>query len=184
MGSLGVLEVCMTQHNCRIHLTDLFLRLNVKMGGVNTVPDARSVPFLSDQNNPTIVMGTPFTVLCRKEQLELGPGADVVHPAPGSEGRPSFTSLVGNVDAATSKYIATTRVQTSRQEMIDDLDDMCQVVLLCLTYNCTETFLGSIFYECTRNTGRTLRKSPPLGQKGLYFIEVALIIYSSQMIDA
>jgi len=56
-------------------------------------------------------------------------GADVVHPAPGSEGRPSFTSLVGNVDSATSKYIATTRVQTSRQEMIDDLDEMCQHVL-------------------------------------------------------
>jgi hypothetical protein len=50
-----------------------------------------------------------------------------VHPAPNSEGRPSFTSVVGNVDTAASKYIATTRVQTSRQEMIDDLDDMCQV---------------------------------------------------------
>jgi eukaryotic translation initiation factor 2C len=50
-----------------------------------------------------------------------------VHPAPGADGKPSFTSVVGNVDSATSKYIATTRVQTSRQEMIDDLQEMCQV---------------------------------------------------------
>jgi len=76
------------------------------------VPDPRSVPFLSDPGAPTVVMG-----------------ADVVHPAPNSEGRPSFTSVVGNVDTTASKYIATTRVQTSRQEMIDDLDDMCQHIL-------------------------------------------------------
>jgi len=51
-------------------------------------------------------------------------GADVVHPAPGSEGRPSFTSLVANVDSDTSKYIAPWRVQTSRQKIIDDLKEM------------------------------------------------------------
>jgi eukaryotic translation initiation factor 2C len=85
-------------------------RINVKLGGINTVPDPRSVPFLTDQANPTVVMG-----------------ADVIHPAPGSDGRPSFTSVVGNVDSDTSKYIATTRVQTSRQEMIEDLEEMTSV---------------------------------------------------------
>jgi len=86
--------------------------LNVKLGGINTIPDPRSVPFLTDNNNPTIVIG-----------------ADVIHPAPGSQGRPSFTSVVGSVDSATSKYIATTRVQTSRQEMIEDLTDMCKYII-------------------------------------------------------
>lgn len=33
-------------------------------------------------------------------------GADVIHPAPGSDGLPSFTALVGNVDSDTAKYIA------------------------------------------------------------------------------
>lgn len=33
-------------------------------------------------------------------------GADVIHPAPGSDGRPSFTALVGNVDSDTAKYVA------------------------------------------------------------------------------
>jgi eukaryotic translation initiation factor 2C len=50
-----------------------------------------------------------------------------MHPAPGSDGRPSFTALVGNVDSNTAKYVATTRVQTSRQEMIDDLHAMSMV---------------------------------------------------------
>lgn len=59
-------------------------------------------------------------------------GADVIHPAPGSQDRPSFTSVVGNVDSDNAKYIATMRVQTSRQEMIDDLKDMCKVCLFCL----------------------------------------------------
>ena len=85
-------------------------RINVKLGGINTVPDPRSVPFLTDPNQPTVVMG-----------------ADVIHPAPGSESRPSFTSLVANVDSDTAKYVAATRVQTSRQEMIEDLEVMAYV---------------------------------------------------------
>jgi eukaryotic translation initiation factor 2C len=54
-------------------------------------------------------------------------GADVIHPAPGSDGRPSFTALVGNVDSDTAKYIADSRVQTSRQEIIADLYEMSKV---------------------------------------------------------
>jgi eukaryotic translation initiation factor 2C len=57
----------------------------------------------------------------------LHAGADVIHPAPGSQGRPSFTSLVGNVDGDVAKYVAASRVQTSKQEMIDDLEDMAKV---------------------------------------------------------
>lgn len=82
-------------------------RINVKLGGINTVPDPASSRGLTDPANPTIVMG-----------------ADVIHPAPGSEGRPSFTSVVGNVDSDIAKYIATTKVQESRREMIDDLEEM------------------------------------------------------------
>lgn len=32
-------------------------RVNVKMGGINTVPDPQSVSVLTDPTNPTIVMG-------------------------------------------------------------------------------------------------------------------------------
>jgi len=107
----GVPTQCLKSLKChnakQQYWANICLKINVKLGGVNTVPEPRSVPFLSDPANPTLVLG-----------------ADVIHPAPGSEGRPSFTSVVGNVDSDSSKYVATTRVQTSRQEMIDDLEEM------------------------------------------------------------
>jgi hypothetical protein len=59
--------------------------------------------------------------------VKQSPGADVIHPAPGSDGRPSYTALVGNVDSDTAKYIATSRVQASRVEIIEDLQDMAKV---------------------------------------------------------
>lgn len=34
-------------------------RINVKLGGINTIPDQASVRYLTDPANPTIVMGTP-----------------------------------------------------------------------------------------------------------------------------
>ena len=38
-------------------LTYFPCRLNVKLGGVNAVPEPRDVSFLTDSANPTIVMG-------------------------------------------------------------------------------------------------------------------------------
>jgi hypothetical protein len=49
-----------------------------------------------------------------------------MHPPPGSN-TPSFTAVVGNVDADAAKYIATSRVQTGRLEMIKDLYEMSKV---------------------------------------------------------
>lgn len=58
--------------------------------------------------------------------------ADVVHPAPGADGRPSFTALVANVDSDSAKYVAECRVQTSRKEMIEDLQEMSHVCSISL----------------------------------------------------
>ena len=74
------------------------------------MPDARSVPMLSDPQNPAIIIG-----------------ADVIHPAPGVENKPSFTSMVSNIDPMYSRYIAISKVQKSRQEIIEDTDDMVKV---------------------------------------------------------
>ncbi|KAJ7368370.1 argonaute-like protein, partial [Mycena albidolilacea] len=90
------------------YYANVCLKINVKLGGINTIPaDPSSVSVLTDPHNPTIVMG-----------------ALVIHPAPGSDGRPSFTALVANVDSDTAKYIAASRVQTSRVEMIEELEAM------------------------------------------------------------
>ncbi|KAI0750722.1 argonaute-like protein [Daedaleopsis nitida] len=112
----GVATQCLKASKCSHakpqYFANVCLKINVKLGGINTIPDARSVPALTDPHNPTIVMG-----------------ADVIHPAPGADGRPSFTALVGNVDSDTAKYVADCRVQTSRQEMIDDLSVMAKGIL-------------------------------------------------------
>jgi len=95
----------------RLPLSPLtLLRVNVKLGGVNAVPEARSVPILSDPQNPAVIIG-----------------ADVIHPAPGVDNKPSFTSMVANIDPTYSRYIAISKVQKSRQEIIDDTEEMVKV---------------------------------------------------------
>ncbi|KAF9460917.1 argonaute-like protein [Collybia nuda] len=114
--TMGVATQCLKSVKCsgaRLqYWANVCLKVNVKLGGINLIPEPSSVSVLTDPRNPTIVMG-----------------ADVIHPAPGSQDRPSFTAVVANVDSDTAKYIATTRVQTSRQEMIDDLQEMCKHLL-------------------------------------------------------
>ncbi|PIL23261.1 Argonaute [Ganoderma sinense ZZ0214-1] len=107
----GVATQCLKSSKChrasRQYFANVCLKINVKVGGINNIPEPRSVPALTDPRNPTLVMG-----------------ADITHPPPGADGRPSFTSLVGNVDSETAKYVADCRVQTSRQEMIDAIEEM------------------------------------------------------------
>ncbi|KAI0053586.1 argonaute-like protein [Auriscalpium vulgare] len=114
--AVGIPTQCMKSSKCSNakpqYYANVILKINVKLGGINTIPDARSASYLMDPNNPTIVMG-----------------ADVIHPAPGSEGRPSFTSLVGSVDGDIAKYVAKMEVQTSRQEIIDALESMAYYIL-------------------------------------------------------
>ncbi|KAJ8580661.1 argonaute-like protein [Rhizopogon salebrosus TDB-379] len=114
--TVGVATQCLKGQKCfrakPQYYANVCLKINVKLGGINTIPDPQSVTILTDPRNPTIVMG-----------------ADVIHPAPGSDGRPSFTALVGNVDSDSAKYIATSRVQASRVEIIEDLKDMAKHVL-------------------------------------------------------
>jgi eukaryotic translation initiation factor 2C len=97
--------------------------VNVKLGGINVVPSSTE---LSDPANPTIVIGTPSLITTGIVTFYLS-GADTAHPAPGTQDRPSFTSVVANVDTNVAKYVASTRVQKSRQEIITDLKEMCKV---------------------------------------------------------
>jgi eukaryotic translation initiation factor 2C len=107
----GVATQCLKSHKCKQAKSQYFanvcLKINVKLGGINTIPDPRSVAFLTDPQNPTMVMG-----------------CDTIHPAPGSDGRPSFASVVANVDSDGGKYIATSSVQEGRVEMVEDLKRM------------------------------------------------------------
>ncbi|KAF8209462.1 argonaute-like protein [Mycena galopus ATCC 62051] len=108
----GIATQCLKSKKCtraKIQFwANVALKVNVKLNGINVVTDT----VLSDPHNPTVFLG-----------------ADVMHPAPGSTGRPSFSAVVSSVDSNGAKYVATQRVQASRQELISDLQDMTKEVL-------------------------------------------------------
>ncbi|GAV05888.1 hypothetical protein RvY_15950-2 [Ramazzottius varieornatus] len=92
-------------------LSNLCLKINVKLGGVNNilVPSIRPKVF----NEPVIFFG-----------------ADVTHPPAGDSKKPSIAACVGSMDAHPSRYAAAVRVQQHRQEVINDLSSMVKELLM------------------------------------------------------
>ncbi|KAG7453294.1 Piwi-domain-containing protein [Guyanagaster necrorhizus] len=109
----GVANQCLRVGKCRNardqYWANVALKINAKLGGVNVIPAAAT---LSDPRQPTIVMG-----------------ADVMHPAPGSQ-TPSYAAVVANIDSSGARYIAKTTLQLGRQEMIGDLRTMAKDLLV------------------------------------------------------
>ncbi|KAF8630597.1 hypothetical protein AX15_002843 [Amanita polypyramis BW_CC] len=94
------------------YYANVLAKVNVKLGGRNHVLDPDSVALLKDLQDPVIVLG-----------------ADVMHPGPGSVGRPSYAAVVGSIDSLASRYVSAMRVQSSRVELIEDLENMVKDVL-------------------------------------------------------
>ncbi|XP_037082882.1 protein argonaute-2-like isoform X2 [Pollicipes pollicipes] len=92
-------------------LSNLCLKINVKLGGVNSilVPSIRPKVF----NEPVIFLG-----------------ADVTHPPAGDNKKPSIAAVVGSMDGHPSRYAATVRVQQHRQEIIQELSYMVRELLV------------------------------------------------------
>jgi len=97
-------------------LSNLCLKINVKLGGVNSilVPSIRPKVF----NEPVIFLG-----------------ADVTHPPAvsffsGDNKKPSIAAVVGSQDAHPSRYAAIVRVQANRVEIIQDLSDMVKDLIM------------------------------------------------------
>ncbi|XP_010259157.1 PREDICTED: protein argonaute 10-like isoform X2 [Nelumbo nucifera] len=107
---LGLIsQCCLTKHVFKInkqYLANVALKINVKMGGRNTVLlDAISwrIPLVSDI--PTIIFG-----------------ADVTHPENGEDSSPSIAAVVASQDwPEVSKYAGLVCAQAHRQELIQDL---------------------------------------------------------------
>ncbi|KAI6694217.1 hypothetical protein NL676_021927 [Syzygium grande] len=107
---LGIIsQCCLTKHVFKItkqYLANVSLKINVKMGGRNTVLlDAIScrIPLVSDI--PTIIFG-----------------ADVTHPENGEDSSPSIAAVVASQDwPEVTKYAGLVCAQAHRQELIQDL---------------------------------------------------------------
>jgi len=62
--------------------------------------------------------------------LKRSLGADVSHPGPDTENRPSIVGMVSSVDRHMCRYVASTAVQGSRVEIIEDIDTLIQVMAM------------------------------------------------------
>ncbi|KAH9035273.1 argonaute-like protein [Lactarius hengduanensis] len=114
--AVGVVTQCMKSSKCfrakPQYFASITLKLNVKLGGVNSVPEPSDISFLTNTTIPTIVMG-----------------AHVIRSAPASGDRPSVASLVGSIDTSAVRYVSTMAVQRSRREIIDTMESMSTYVL-------------------------------------------------------
>ncbi|KAI3981946.1 hypothetical protein MKX01_018852 [Papaver californicum] len=107
---LGLIsQCCLTKHVFKLskqYLANVSLKINVKMGGRNTVLlDALcwKIPLVSDI--PTIIFG-----------------ADVTHPETGEDSSPSIAAVVASQDwPEVTKYAGLVSAQAHRQELIQDL---------------------------------------------------------------
>lgn len=87
--------------------TNLALKVNAKLGGVNMIVDPVKQLNMLGQPVPTMIMG-----------------ADVTHPPAGANGGVSIAALVASMDAKYAEYRAAIRVQGPRIEIIQDLKSM------------------------------------------------------------
>ncbi|CAM8949612.1 unnamed protein product [Rhodiola kirilowii] len=107
---LGIVSQCCQPRNAQKcagqYLENVSLKINVKVGGRNTVlVDAlsRRIPLVTDA--PTIIFG-----------------ADVTHPAPGEDSSPSIAAVVASMDwPEVTKYRGLISSQSHREEIIQDL---------------------------------------------------------------
>ncbi|KAK7036065.1 protein argonaute-2 [Favolaschia claudopus] len=113
----GVVTQCLISSKCtsakKQYWANVSLKVNGKLNGINAV-----VALIGSASAQTIYMG-----------------ADVSHPPAGTTDLPSYAAVVSSLDKNAAKYVDTSRVQMSRQELIPDLQEMVKEVLsLYLSY--------------------------------------------------
>jgi eukaryotic translation initiation factor 2C len=106
-----VLDKCFNSKGQLQYLGNIALKVNVKLGGANSVIDD---PFFSKQ--PTMLIG-----------------CDASHPNPAQRRMippvPTFTALSGSYDRRCSRYTAVTSSQPSGQEIIDHFGPMAKELI-------------------------------------------------------
>ncbi|KAG1727431.1 Piwi domain-containing protein [Suillus lakei] len=88
------------------YFSNVALKVNTKLGGINHVLDPDSLKWLTKAKTMVV-------------------GMDVTHPGPGSiEGTPSIAAVVASVDSSFVQFPASLRCQETKKEMITDLTAM------------------------------------------------------------
>jgi len=88
------------------YFSNVALKVNTKLGGINHLLEENAMKWLTKKKTMMV-------------------GIDVTHPGPGSrEGTPSIAAVVASVDDSFVQFPASLRVQESKKEMLDELQDM------------------------------------------------------------
>ncbi|KAH6567126.1 hypothetical protein BASA60_009173 [Batrachochytrium salamandrivorans] len=131
---IGVATQCLQAKHMfaakRQYCANVCLKLNVKLGGMNSYLSSVQLPFVS--NRPTIVLG-----------------ADVTHPALGSSSTQSIAAVVGSMDAQCSRYTASIRIQNGgrKHEAIQDLSGMVVELLKTFYLTCKAKPERIVYYR-------------------------------------
>ncbi|RWR75814.1 protein argonaute 4 [Cinnamomum micranthum f. kanehirae] len=107
LAEFGIVTQCIAPQKVNDqYLTNVLLKINAKLGGMNSllvVERAHSIPFIS--NVPTLILGM-----------------DVSHGSPGQSDVPSIAAVVSSREwPLISRYRASVRTQSPKVEMIDSL---------------------------------------------------------------
>lgn len=114
-------------HNRNAYLANLTLKLNAKMGGINSIlynlpGDLPTFKFPKLEERPFIVLG-----------------ADLTHPPPGAQDKRSIIGIVGSLDRHLSRYACRIQVQPPDQdtgrEVIKNLQSAIKELLLAFYKN-------------------------------------------------
>ncbi|XP_078442541.1 argonaute family protein [Wolffia australiana] len=114
--AVGVISQCCLLSNCAKptsqFLSNLALKINVKLGGCNVALSGGAALFSGD-DDAAIFMG-----------------ADVTHPHPLDDASPSVAAVVGSLEwPAANRYAAAMRSQAHREEIIQDMEGMAGEIL-------------------------------------------------------
>ncbi|KAG1821113.1 Piwi domain-containing protein, partial [Suillus subaureus] len=107
--TLGVSTQCVfSGRQLDQYCNNIAIKINARLTGVNSIPSSPAYDWFTKED---------FIFL----------GADVGHPGPGVQNKPSVASVVFSYDRHGVKYSATSRVQQPRQERIGELGPMVYV---------------------------------------------------------
>lgn len=118
--ALGLVTQCIKEENvsnprkCSFPLvSNLCQKINAKMGGVNNSLTPGETP---------LILRRPIIII----------GADVTHPSPSQDIKPSIAAAVGSLDAHPSRYAVTIRAQTNvdeKKQAVEIIQDLTSMIL-------------------------------------------------------
>ncbi|KAI8092845.1 Piwi domain-containing protein [Halteromyces radiatus] len=135
---IGIPTQCIQSENVadckKEYLTNVCLKVNMKLGGINWFLDNFQIPLISTR--PTIVFG-----------------ADITHP-PRDMNRPSIAAVTATMNADAAYYSSTFRAQAPRTEIIEDLANMVKELLKIFCQSCGQKPQQILFYRSGVSEGQ------------------------------